>query len=294
MNAALDDLLLLVTIADQGSFTAAARQLSLPKSTLSRRLSAYEAQLGTTLFHRSTRALALTEDGARFYALAKPVIDAARDVADQLLENQTEPAGRVTLTTTAALGQYLVAPQLCPLLDAHRQLRVELRLTERRVNMVSDGIDLAIRMGDLEDSDLVARTLGIIGRSVVASPAYLARAGTPHHPSELADYNGIVTSNALQQWHFADGWDAEINWQVAAGNMMVAKDLALAGHGLAILPDFMTQQELATGTLVRIMPDHPLRPSPAWIVATRQRHRSLAVRTVMEHLVRTISQPGPV
>jgi DNA-binding transcriptional LysR family regulator len=292
MNATLDDLLLLVTIADQGSFTAAARVLGLPKSTLSRRLSAYEAQLGTTLFHRSTRALALTEDGSRFYALAKPAIEAAREVADQLLENRTEPEGRVTLTTTAALGQYLVAPQLCPLLDAYPQLKVELRLTERRVNIVSDGIDLAIRMGELEDSDLVARKLSVIDRSVVASPAYLARAGTPHHPSELADYNAIVTSSTLTHWHFADGWEAEVSWQVAAGNMMVARDLALAGHGLTILPDFMTVQDLASGALVRILSDHPLSPSIAWIVATRQRHRSLAVRTVMDHLVLTINEPG--
>jgi DNA-binding transcriptional LysR family regulator len=95
-----------------------------------------------------------------------------------------------------------VAPQLCPLLDTYRQLKVELRLTERRVNIVSDGIDLAIRMGELEDSDLVARKLSVIDRSVFAAPAYLGRAGTPHHPSELADYNAIVTSSTLTHWHF--------------------------------------------------------------------------------------------
>lgn len=291
MNLALDNLLLLVTIADEGSFTAAAARLDLPKSTLSRRLSSYEAQLGATLFHRSTRALSLTEDGTRFYALAKPVIDAARDVADQLATNTTTLSGRVTLTTTAALGQYLVAPHLCPLLDANPKLKVELRLTERRVNIVSDGIDLAIRMGELDDSELVARKLCLIDRSVLASPAYLAKAGSPDHPSKLIDYNAIVSSSSLTRWHFTDGWEVPVNWQVAAGNMMVARELALSGHGIAILPDFMTVADLASGTLVRVLGGHKLKPSTAWIVATPQRHRSLGVRTVMDHLVTTMNRP---
>ena len=285
MKPSLDDLALLVAIADQGSFTAAATSLGLPKSTVSRRLADLELLLRTSLFRRSTRALSLTDEGRRIYDMAKPSIAAADNAARAIAERERHVAGRVSLTTTAALGQYLIAPHLTKLTAAYPDVQIELRLTERRINIIGDGIDLAVRMGALDDSDLVARRLCKVRRLLVASPAYLEKAGEPVAPSDIASHNAIVTSAALDTWRFDGGWECAMRWTIAAGNMLVAHQLARLGHGVALLPDFMLEADLEQGRLVRLLPEHPMEREDAWIVSSAQRYRSLAVQTVLNYRV---------
>ncbi len=285
MKPSLDDLALLVAIADEGSFTAAAAALGLPKSTVSRRLAELEVLLRTSLFRRSTRALSLTDEGQRIYAMAKPSMVAADNAARAIAERERVVAGRVTLTTTAALGQYLIAPHLVKLAAAYPEVQVELRLTERRVNIIGEGIDLAVRAGMLEDSDLVARRLCKVKRLLVASPAYLAKVGKPATPSDLAGHNAIVTSAALDTWRFDGGWECSVRWTIAAGNMLVAHQLARLDHGIALLPDFMLTADLEHRALIRLLPDYPMEPADAWIVSSPDRYRSLAVQTVLDYLV---------
>lgn len=285
MNPSLDDLALLVTIADAGSFTAAAKALGLPKSTVSRRLAELELLLRISLFRRSTRALSLTDEGQRIYDMAKPSITAAGNAARAIAERERLVAGRVSLTTTAALGQYLIAPHLIALTAAYPDVQVELRLSERRDNIIGDGIDLAVRMGMLDDSGLVARRLYTVKHLLVASPAYLEKTGVPLTPSDLTSHNAIVTSAALDTWHFDAGWECTMRWTIAAGNMLVAHQLARLGHGVARLPDFMLAADLAQGSLVRLLPEYRLKQADAWIVSSPQRYRSLAVQTVLNYLV---------
>jgi len=220
MKPSLDDLALLVAIADEGSFTAAATALGLPKSTASRRLAELELLLRTSLFRRSTRALSLTDEGRRIYEMAKPSIAASDNAARAIAERERLVAGRVSLTTTAAVGQYLITPHLIELAAAYPDVQVELRLTERRVNIVSDGIDVAIRMGSLDDSDLIARRLYKVRRLLVASPAYLERAGLPVAPSDLASHNGIVISAALDSWRFDGGWECSMRWTMISRSLL--------------------------------------------------------------------------
>ncbi|SEI54284.1 DNA-binding transcriptional regulator, LysR family [Sphingobium sp. AP50] len=285
MKPSLDDLALLVAITDQGGFTAAAKELGIPKSTVSRRLSDLEALLGTSLFRRSTRALSLTDEGKRIYEMAKPAILAADEAARAIATRGRVVGGRVTLTTTAALGQYLVAPHLVALSETYSDLQVELRLTERRVNIVSDGIDLAVRMGALEDSDLVARRLCQVTRRLVASRSYLERADLPAEPADLGAHKAILTSAALDTWRFEGGWDCSMRWSIAAGNMLVAHQLALMGNGIALLPDFMIEADIARGDLTVVLNEFPMPAADAWIVSTSKRYKSLAVQTVLNGLV---------
>lgn len=161
----------------------------------------------------------------------------------------------------------------------------ELRLTERRVNIVGDGVDLAVRMGTLDDSSLIARRLCRVRRILVASPAYLEKAGEPQAPSDLASHNAIVTSAALDTWRFDGGWECSMRWTIAAGNMLVAHQLARLDHGIALLPDFMLEDDLEQGALVRLLPEHPMEQADAWIISSPQRYRSLAVQTVLNYLV---------
>lgn len=285
MKPSLDDLALLVTIAEAGSFTAAAEALGLPKSTVSRRLADLELLLRTSLFRRSTRALSLTDEGRRIYEMAQPSILAASNAARAIAEREQLVAGRVSLTTTAALGQYLIAPHLVRLTADYPDLKVDLQLTERRINIIGESVDLAVRMGNLGDSDLIARRLCMVRRLLVASPAYLAQAGTPLSPSDLAGHNAIVTSAGLDTWRFDGGWECVMRWNIAAGNMLVAHQLARLGHGIALLPDFMIANDLKQGILCKILPDYPPEQADAWIVTSRQRYRSLAVQTVLNDLV---------
>jgi DNA-binding transcriptional LysR family regulator len=284
MIPSLDDLALLVSIADLGSFTAAAKTIGLPKSTVSRRLSELEIGLGTSLFRRSTRALSLTDEGRRIYDRAKPAIEAAQEAAKAIAQREHTMAGLVTLTATAAVGQYLIAPQLAELTTRYPDLQVELRLSERRVNIVKEGIDLAVRMGALDDSDLVASKLCTVRRHLMASPAYLDREGRPFHPSDLSAHRAIVTSGALANWRFADGWDCAQRWNIAAGNMLVAHQLALKGIGIALLPDFLIDEDVKQGRLIPVLDDHWNDIADAWLVSSRTRYRSNAVKSVMEAL----------
>src|SRR5258708_984211 len=293
MKPSLDDLALLVTIADEGRVTAAENGVGLPKSTVSRRLADLELLLRTSLFRRSTRALSLTDEGRRIYDMAKPSIAAADNAARAIAERERLVAGRVSLTTTAALGQYLVAPHLVQLTAAYPDVQVELRLTERRINIIGDGIDLAVRMGALDDSDLVARRLCRVRRFLVASPAYLEKAGVPAAPSDLASHNAIVISAALDTWRFDGGWECAMRWTIAAGNMLVAHQLVRLDHGIALLPDFMLEADLEQGSLIRLLPEYPIEQADAWIVSSPQRYRSLAVQTVLNYLVAAAEMAEP-
>jgi DNA-binding transcriptional LysR family regulator len=153
-----------------------------------------------------------------------------------------------------------------------------------QINVVSEGVDLAIRMGALDDIDLVARKLCTVRRYLVAAENYLSREGTPIHPADLAGHKAILTSPALASRHFADGWECSLRWNIAAGSMVVAHQLALSGHGIALLPDFLIEGDLQHGRLVPVLAEHWDDMADAWLVSSRVRYRSKAVRAVMEAL----------
>ncbi len=238
----------------------------------------------TSLFQRSTRALSLTDEGRRIYNAAKPAIDAAQDVARNIALRDQNIVGRVTLTTTAAIGEYLIAPRLPAIVGRYPDLQIDLLLTEQRINIVSAGVDIAIRMGALADSELLARRLTTVTRSLVASPAYLADREIPGRDCDLADHQLIVTNPSFATLRARDGSDHPVRWQIAAGNMLVARRLALSGAGLALLPDFLIADDLATDRLRLVPSDRFEDVADAWLVTSRQRYRSPAVRAVINAL----------
>ena len=191
----------------------------------------------------------------------------------------------IRLTATAAIGQYLLAPALNAFLDQHPDVQIELRLTDTRINLIESGLDLAIRMGELEDSQLVARRLTTVTLLVVAAPDLIAKLGTPNHPSDLTNMDCLVLAQSLSTWRFADGVQVPVHWRLATGNMLLARDAALSGRGIALLPDFMVADDLLDGRLVRVLTEYPAPPVTASIVAPRQRYRSLVVRRLMEHII---------
>jgi DNA-binding transcriptional LysR family regulator len=283
-----DGLALLVRIAEAGSLSGAARALGLPKSTVSRRLDQLEAGLGAPLLHRSTRRLALTDVGRMAVERAKPWVEDADALYAEIAGANAKPSGLIRLGATAGFAQGVLGPPVCAFLQDHPQVRISLVLSEGRADVIGEGLDLVVRMGALPDSELVARRLARVTRLLVAAPAYLKARGNPETPESLKDYDCIVTSPALDGWDFADGPSIRVPWRLAAGTIAMAREAALGGHGVALLPRFLVADDLAAGRLVQVLPDHPLPSADATALTPRDRTPSIAVRALVQHLAKEI------
>ncbi|TCP34850.1 LysR family transcriptional regulator [Sphingomonas sp. BK235] len=246
-------------VAEHRSFSAAAQAIGLSKATVSKGVSRLEAQLQLSLFHRTSRRLALTEAGrpladhaARIVAEAQAAEEAARDGA-------AAPTGRVRLAAPMSFGLKHVAPVVADFLAAHPGIEIELHLADSRVDIVAEGFDVALRIADLPDSSLRARRLCTITAHLVAAPAYLAAHGTPTHPSQLADHRLLSYTNISGPWRFRarDGGEVSVKAQgpLAANSGDALVPTLEAGLGIARLPGFIVGAGIAAGRVVEIMPD---------------------------------------
>jgi DNA-binding transcriptional LysR family regulator len=283
--ADLDGMALFVRVIDAGSLSAAARSLGLPKSTVSRRLTQLEATLGVPLLHRSTRALTLTDAGRIYLDRVRSIVRDAEEAELEIKSRSARAVGLVRISATVAFGQGVLSPILCRLMEEEPGLRIDLRLAEQRLNIFSDNLDLAIRMGALDDSELVARKLCTVSRVLVAAPGYLKKRCAPTSPRDLETHACIVTSADLDRWTFADGTDLRVPWRLAAGSVMTTVDAALAGHGIALVPRFVVEAALADGRLIEALPQHPLPPAQATALYPRDRVPSIATKRVVDMLV---------
>lgn len=264
---AFADLHVLTVLSQTRSYTQAAQRLGVSKATVSQRIAALERAIGVPLVQRSTRAVALTAAGQQladetdtsFQQIAQSVA-AVRDLA-------STPRGLVRVSAPVALGRQHVMPRLARFLAQHPEVRVELDLNDRLVNLVQDGFDLAIRHAHAAPDNCVAWTLCASHSVLVASPAYLQRRGTPSHPDELAAHDCLVYLRgriATQTWtlvrHTRRGegppCSVPVQGPIKANNSEVLRDAALAGLGIALLPDFSaTSTEAASDALVRVLPN---------------------------------------
>jgi DNA-binding transcriptional LysR family regulator len=286
----LDGMALFVRIMDAGSLSAAARSLGLPKSTVSRRLMQLEEGLGTSLISRSTRALALTDAGRDFLDRIRPLVMEAEQAELEIKSRGARAVGLVRIGATTAFGQSILAPLLCNLMQREPDLRIELQLSDQRENLFEDGLDIAVRMGRLDSSELTVRKLCSVKRGLYAAPAYLARHGEPQRPEDLAQHECIVTSKALERWSFADGTEVRVPWRFASGTVAMALDAALRGQGIALLPNFVAADSVASGKLNTVLPDTPLPVAEASALYPRNRTPSFAVKAVVDTLVREFAK----
>jgi DNA-binding transcriptional LysR family regulator len=286
----LNAMALFVRVVEAGSMSAAARLLNLPKSSISRRIALLEHELNATLLHRSTRSLSLTDTGRIYYERARPIVVDAQQAELEIRSRHSRAVGIVRISATTGFGQKVLAPVVCELLRDEPELKIDLRLTDERLNIIEDGLDLAVRMGALDDADLLSRRLTMVTRVLCASPDYLEANGTPDAPADLARHSCIVTSAALNRWRFEDQSEIAVPWRLAAGNVLLACDAAVGGHGIALLPRFLAAEHLEAGRLVQVLPDFPLPRSEATVLYPRDRIPSVATKTVIEALVKTLAR----
>ena len=252
----LNAIQIFVKVIEAEGFSGASRALALPKSTLSRKVQELEVSLGTPLVHRNTRGVTLTEAGRSFYERCRQII---AQVAAAVEDTQSESAdlrGLLRLTAPVGIGQSLVQPSLTQFLAQHPKLRAELVLTDERMNVVRDGFDLALRMGDLADSELRVRRLAVFERILCASPAYVATSGEPHDPDELAGHACIVIRREPASWELEGAGGSvrvPVSWRLCTNNITAIRAAALEGGGIAALPVHLIRDDLQACRLVRVM-----------------------------------------
>ncbi len=294
----LNDMLYFAEVAERGGFAAAGRALGLPKSRLSRRIAELEAQLGVRLLQRSTRRVALTDVGEAFLRHCQALREAAQAARDTVAQVQVEPCGLLRVSCPVTLAQTVVGELMPPFLAQYPLLRVELQILNRPVNLIEEGIDVALRVrSSLEESgSMVVKRLDVTRQVLVASPALLARQGHPRNLQDLARMDSIALSapDGRAVWDLTDPGGVQQQVQhsprYVGDDLLTLKFAALAGTGICWLPDYMCQEEMRQQRLVQVLPDWAPTPGIVHAVFPTRRGLAPAVRHFLDYLGQSI--PG--
>ncbi|WP_118181369.1 LysR family transcriptional regulator [Paraburkholderia phosphatilytica] len=263
------DVALFVRAAQLANVSAAGREFSLSAAVASARIAQLERSLGARLLHRTTRRISLTQDGEVFIARAEALLDAADAARASVGRAQSEPQGRLRVSMPSSFGRQHVSPVMPAFLRRYPGVSVQLSLTDRIVDLVDAGVDVAIRLGALKDSTLVARRLAVNRRVICCAPAYLAAHGRPQHPSDLAQHECMVLGDQ-RDWSFVTPTgpvNVRVTGRLSADNGEVLRDALLAGFGIAMKSTWDVGPYLQTGELVSILDSYPLAETVAiWAV----------------------------
>jgi DNA-binding transcriptional LysR family regulator len=290
-----EDLQAFVAVVETGSFTAAAERLETAKSAVSRHLSSLEQRLGVQLLRRTTRRMNLTDTGRSFYEHSARILADLEEAESAATQAHGELRGRLRVAMPLSFGLHHLSAPIARFRELHPHLEFDLDLNDRRTDLLEEGMDVAIRIGRLADSTLIARKLFDVHNMVCASPAYLQRFGIPTDPSDLGDHHCLVYGNLADPDHWpykgVDGQDhlARVKVGLTANNGDMLCALATAGQGIAILPTFISHQAIRRGELVPLLTDIAWRELAAYAVYPRARHLSYRVRRFIDFLAETFA-----
>lgn len=286
-----------VAVAETGQFTAAAERLGVSSSHVSRQVARLEERLQTRLLYRNTRKVTLSEAGQTFLQHCRRLQDAREEALRAVSDLSAEPKGLLRMTCAVAYGERFVVPLVNEFMAQFPQLRVEIELSNRQLDLFHEGFDLAIRLGRLSDSRLVATRLAPRVMYLCATPQYLARHGAPQSVAELPQHNCLVGSS--DQWSFLEeGRETQHrvqgNWRCNSGQAVL--DAALRGFGLCQLPDYYVLEHLRSGRLISLLEAHQPPNTGVWALYPQQRHLSPKVRQLVDHLKESLQhlQPPPL
>lgn len=277
-------------VVEARSFSGAARRLGLSKSAVSKRIARLEDSLGAPLLMRTTRRLSLTEAGSAFYEHCARIVSEAEDARNRITDAGSSPRGLLRVNAPVTLSEMYLSPVLPRFLAAYPDVQLELTTDDRFVNVVEDGYDVVVRVAALSDSSLIARKLASNRRVVCASPAYLARAGRPHHPRDLLQHNCLryAYMTVRDEWQF-QGPEGRISISVRgrfqANNGTLLTQAAVGGLGIAMIPLFMITDELGDGRLVTVLDEFAVSDYGIYAVYAHRRHVSPKVRAFVDFLV---------
>lgn len=288
----LNDLYYFSQVIEYGGFSAAARALNIPKSRLSRRISELESTLGVRLLQRTTRRVRPSTAGERFLQYCREISASARAAHDAMQHLKAAPSGPVRVSCPVAVAQWMLAPALPEFLDAWPDITVELVVTNRRVDLIAEGVDLAIRVREQlnTEADFVVRHLGQSSSCLVASPAYLQRWGHPATPAELSEHPAVhfAEPGAAAEWTLLDDQGAKaqvpIKPVLVCNDFTVLVEAALRGRGIALLPAMATHEERRQGRLVQVLPHWHSRIGILHCIYPSRHGMTPAVRVLLDFL----------
>ena len=280
----LNDMALFVEVIKANSFRGAAEAVGMPNSTVSRRIAELERRIGLRLLNRTTRRIELTEGGRLYYERCRRIVDEARLAHEELSELVDNPSGLIRLSIPIDFGVVYLAPLLAEFAERYPQIQFDLDLTPKRLDLVSAPVDMVIRIGTLADSQLIARPLGNLQRSLFASPAYLARHGMPESPQALLQHQCLRMLDAPWVLHNADQQlSLAVDGRYLLNNIGMLRRLALLGQGIAMLVDEMISEDLASGRLQRVLPGWSAQTLPVYVI-TETRLVPAKVRVLIDFL----------
>lgn len=296
----LSVLQLFVEVVKQGSFAAVARERNLDPSSVSRAIASLEAELGLRLLHRTTRRLALTESGMTYFERVEPLVEEMQQAIDRAVDEAGQPRGTLRVTASVSFGLKCLVPLLPTFTALYPDLTLDLLLTDANVDLVAERIDLAIRLGLLPDSSLMAQQLCRTRYLVCASPQYLREFGQPQSPQEIEQHNCLLFPLAgfRSKWRFRTSARAEtevlVQGRTLISNAIGLQHCALTGMGLALLPSWLIADDLRAGTLVSVLPDYEVTATDfntaAWMVYPSRAYVPLKVRALIEFLKASIQE----
>ena len=286
-----------VQVVDAGGFTRAADVLQLPKATVSTLIQGLEAALSVKLLHRTTRHVSVTADGAAYYERCLRILADVREAEESLSRTRLSPSGRLRVDAPTGFSSEILVPALPDFFDRYPDIQLELGSSDRPVDLIEEGVDCAVRGGVLGDSTLIARRIAVINFVTAASPAYLARFGTPTHPRELAQHRCVnyfsAKTGKIYDWDFTrDGERIQVPMPgvVALNDSNAYVVAGISGLGIIQMTDYLLEKYVADGSLVRIMPDWVTDPLPVHVVYPQNRHLSAKVRVFVEWVSELLAQ----
>ncbi|WP_417659139.1 LysR family transcriptional regulator [Pseudidiomarina sp.] len=283
----LADMAIYATVVEQQSFTGAAEHLGISKGAVSKAIKKLEQELNLRLLQRTTRTMTVTIEGRAFYEYCREMMTQAEAAEQHLGSLRDTPGGLIRITAPVTFGSVQIAPLIPELLQQYPEINVDLLLDDKRVDLVTQQVDIAIRCGQLESSSLIAKRLNDLPLVVVATPTFLAKHGTPTHPHELANLPCLShSSHAVdRRWTFLENNQeitARIKGPMNANNNFALKQGLLASLGIAYLPRYQVTEQLANGQLVPLLEDYLPTPTPVHAVYRHRQHLSAAMRATLE------------
>ncbi|WP_308366024.1 MULTISPECIES: LysR substrate-binding domain-containing protein [unclassified Microbulbifer] len=273
-----------VAVAEAGSFTGAAGRLGISTAQVSRQVSALEARLSTRLFYRTTRKVSVTEPGQVYYRHCRQVLDGLEEAERAITDLQQVPRGRLRLTAPVTYGETTLAPLVNDFALRYPELQVEMHLTNQKLDLVAEGYDLAIRLGKLDDSSMMARRLASRTLYVCASPEYLSSRGEPHSLSELGRHNCLP--GTLDYWRFQEGnrpRNIKVSGSIRCNSGWALVDAALKGIGIVQLPGYYVREHLGAGRLISLLEHYREADDGIWALYPHNRHLSPKVSLLLDY-----------
>ena len=275
-----------VQVVDHGSFSAAAKRLELSPAMVTSHVQALEKRLGIQLLNRTTRKVSVTEAGRAFYERCTQILTEVEEAETAASDLHSTPRGTLRVNTSVALAR-LVTPLIADYVAKYPEVSFELIMTDRMIDLVEEGFDFALRAGPLPDSTLISRRLGLGRKTLCAAPAYLARRGTPKHPSDLAGHNCLTYMNSFLEnhWRFTGPngeHEVDVSGNLRTNSIEGMRAAALSGLGICLMPALTIGPDIAAGRLVRLLPDFRTTEAIIQAVYPSSRHLSLKVRTFQQ------------